>query len=109
MPFVRYNSALFTLHSSLIVMYLHIGNGKSVKKRDIIGIFDLDTSTVSKTGKDFINKKSKAGLLEYGDDDLPRSFVLVDEGKVSRVFLSRISVQGLKLRASEDIFEKEVK
>ena len=33
-------------------MYLHIGNGKSVKKKDIIGIFDLDTSTVTKTGKD---------------------------------------------------------
>ena len=90
-------------------MYLHIGNGKSVKKRDIIGIFDLDTSTVSKTGKDFINKKARAGLLEYGDDDLPRSFVLVDEGDVSRVLLSRISVQGLKLRASEDTFQKEVK
>ena len=34
-------------------MYLHIGNGKSVKREDIIGIFDLDTATVSKITKNF--------------------------------------------------------
>ena len=87
-------------------MYLHIGNGKSVKKRDIIGIFDLDTATVSKTGKDFINRKEKDGLLEYDDFDLPRSFVVTNNG---RVMLSRISVQGLKLRAGENLIEKEIK
>ena len=66
-------------------MYLHIGNGKSVKKKDIIGIFDLDTSTITKTGKDFINKSEKRGNVEYDDDDLPRSFVLVDENKKYKV------------------------
>lgn len=83
-------------------MYLHIGNGISVKKKNIIGIFDLDTATVSKTGKDFINKMERSGRLEYNDFDLPRSFVLLDEGGVKKVRLSRISVQGLKLRAGED-------
>ena len=37
-------------------MYLHIGNKSSVKRKDIIGIFDLDTATVSKITKDFINR-----------------------------------------------------
>ena len=60
-------------------MYLHIGNGQSVKKKDVIGIFDLDTATVTKTGKDFINRLEKTGNVEYSDDDLPRSFVLVNE------------------------------
>ena len=35
-------------------MYLHIGNGKSLKLEDIVGIFDLDTATVSKITKKFI-------------------------------------------------------
>ena len=83
-------------------MYLHIGNGISVKKKNIIGIFDLDTATVSKTGKDFINRMERSGRLEYNDFDLPRSFVLIDEDGVKKVKLSRISVQGLKLRAGED-------
>ena len=87
-------------------MYLHIGNGKSVKKKDIIGIFDLDAATVSKTGKSFINKKQRLGLVEYDDFDLPRSFVLVCEEGVCRVKLSRISTQGLKIRAQENYFEE---
>ena len=79
-------------------MYLHIGNGKSVRKDRIIGIFDLDTATVTKSGKDFINSMERDGRLIYDDMDLPRSFVLVeDEGKYL-IRLSRISTAGLKLR-----------
>jgi hypothetical protein len=88
-------------------MFLHIGNGKSVFKKNIIGIFDLDTSTVSKTGKDFINKMEKEGLLEYEDFDLPRSFVLIEENNKYKVRLSRISTAGLKTRAEEEINEAE--
>ena len=88
-------------------MYLHIGNGKSVKKKDIIGIFDLDTSTVTKTGKDFINKSERRGNVEYDDDDLPRSFVLVEENKKYKVKLSRISSKGLSARATDNGYDKE--
>lgn len=83
-------------------MFLHIGNGKSVSLKNIIGIFDLDSSTVSKTGKDFINKKEKEGLLEYDDYDLPRSFILCNENGKYTVRLSRISSGGLKVRAEEN-------
>ena len=79
-------------------MYLHIGNGISVKSKDIIGIFDLDTSTISKVTKKFLNKKSGEGNLEYTDDDLPRSFIFCSENKKYKVKLSRISSMGLKQR-----------
>ena len=69
-------------------MYLHIGNGVSIKEKDIIGIFDLDTSTVSKITKKFINKNQKKGNVEYTDFDLPRSFVLLTENKKSKIKLS---------------------
>ena len=76
-------------------MFLHIGNGKSVKKKDIIGIFDLDTSTVTKVGRNFINNSEKSGIVEYDDFDLPRSFVLIEENGEIRIKLSRISTKGL--------------
>lgn len=79
-------------------MYLHIGNGVSVRDRDIIGIFDLDTSTVSAITKKFVNKKEKDGDLEYTDSDLPRSFILCFDGKKTKIKLSRISSVGLKIR-----------
>ncbi len=86
-------------------MFIHIGNGKSVLKSSVIGIFDLDTATVSKTGKDFINRKEKEGLVEYDDFDLPRSFLLVEEGDIYKVKLSRISTLGLKERVKEDFYD----
>ncbi len=87
-------------------MYLHIGNGKSVKRKDIIGIFDLDTATVSKITKDFINKRQKEGAVTYFDSDLPRAFILLDEKGKTRVRLSRISTSGLKLRLESGITEE---
>lgn len=87
-------------------MYLHIGNGKSVKKKDIIGIFDLDTATVSGITKKFINNAEKNGKLEYYDTDLPRAFVLFCDRGEYRVRLSRISSVGLKLRALGETSEE---
>lgn len=88
-------------------MYLHIGNKKSVKKKDIIGIFDLDTATVSGITKKFINKNQKEGKVEYTDTDLPRSFILLDEGGECCVKLSRISTGGLRLRAEGAVIDSE--
>ena len=83
-------------------MYLHIGKGKTLKDKDIIGIFDLDTSTVSEKTKEFLNKKEKEKLTEYADFDLPRSFILCkDRDKRFKVVFSRISTVGLKDRAEE--------
>ncbi len=84
-------------------MFLHIGKGKSIRKNKIIGIFDLDTATVSSVTKNYINRKQKDGLIEYEDQDLPRSFVVYSDGDKKRVILSRISTLGLKIRADERI------
>lgn len=87
-------------------MYLHIGNGNSVKRKNIIGIFDLDTATVSKITKDFINKRQNEGALTYLDSDLPRAFLLLDEEGKTKVRLSRISTSGLKIRLESGITEE---
>ena len=84
-------------------MYLHIGNGESIKTSEVIGIFDLDTSTVSGITKKFISKKQKDGKVEYSDSDLPRTFVLCKEKKKEKVILSRISSQGLRQRIENEI------
>ena len=82
-------------------MYLHIGNGNSLKKKDIIGIFDLDTSTVSSVSKRFINSKQKEGSVEYDDSDIPRSFVFAESDGKYKVILSRISTAGLRMRVED--------
>ncbi len=80
-------------------MYLHIGNGESIKTKEIVGIFDLDTATVSKITKRYISSKEKEGRVEYTDSDLPRAFIICgDFNKEEKIKLSRISTQGLVQR-----------
>jgi hypothetical protein len=86
-------------------MYLHTGNGKTVRKKSIIGIFDMDTATVSSYTKVFLSAKQKKKALEYSDSDIPRSFVLYEKDKTYRVRLSRISTYGLKSRLDGEIEE----
>lgn len=81
-------------------MYLHIGNGINIRKKDIIGIFDLDSSTVSSITKKYISQNEKEGNVRYEDTDLPRTFVLFEnKNGEHKIELSRISSQGLKIRA----------
>ena len=87
-------------------MYFHIGNGVTVRRRDVIGIFDLDTSTVSKITRNFVNKKEREGDLSYSDSDLPRTFILTEEKGKYKIKLSRISSHGIKARAESDYIEE---
>lgn len=82
-------------------MYLHIGGGRLIRKKDIIGIFDLDTATVSRHTKRYMNKMSRAGRVSYADADLPRSFLLVENQGEESVELSRISSVGLCSRTRD--------
>ena len=46
-------------------MYLHIGNGITVRKKNVIGIFDLDSATVSAVTKKYISKNEKEGTYSF--------------------------------------------
>lgn len=57
-------------------MYLHLGQDKVVSMDEIIGIFDLDTSTVSKATRDYLAKAEKDGCVTNVCTDLPKSFIV---------------------------------
>ena len=42
-------------------MYIHLGQGTVVRSRDVIGIFDLESTTVSKHSRKFLNTAEKNG------------------------------------------------
>ena len=81
-------------------MYLHIGNGEIVNNEDIIGIFDMDTATVSSVSRQFLSKAEQKNEIWYGDSDIPKSFIVcTKENKKQEIVFSRISSAALKLRA----------
>ena len=59
-------------------MFIQIAKDKSVRIKDVIGIFDLDTSTVSGVTKSFLSRAEKNGGIS-GISALPKSFVLTDK------------------------------
>lgn len=84
-------------------MYLNIGQEELLKK-DIIGIFDLDTSTVSKKTRDFLEKAQKDGKVVTLSYELPKSFIIESKkGKKENVYISQFSAATL-LGRSEDLF-----
>ena len=76
-------------------MYLHIGEDTLVRDKDIIGIFDMDTSTVNKATRDYLKKAEKDKKVIYVNYDLPKCFVDKDKN----VFVSPINTGTLNKRA----------
>jgi hypothetical protein len=59
-----------------MAIYLHAGQGKSIRKRDIIGIFDMDNTTVSGITRDFLAQAQKNNKVINITDDIPRAYIL---------------------------------
>ena len=80
-------------------MYLHIGNGKTVRKKNVIGIFDMDKTTLSGVTKKFLSDSEKNGNVCSVSNDIPKSFILTDD----KIYISQISAQAITSRAGTDI------
>ena len=78
-------------------MYLSIGNDMAVRSSSIIGIFDLDNTTVSNRGREFLEKAEQEGQV-VPCDDLPKSFILTSEYPMNRVYESTLSSYTLEKR-----------
>lgn len=85
-------------------MYLHIGDDLVVREKDIIGIFDFETSTLSKHTKKYLQEKEKKHMTLAVSDQLPKAFVVVQKNKEpgSKVFFTLVSSLTLKKRAENN-------
>ena len=83
-------------------MYLHLGRDYVLNDRDVIGIFNLETTTISPRGREFLNYAQKHGAVVSLSDELPQSYVLAD-APVDTVYLSELSPAALKRRAERPL------
>ena len=79
-------------------MYLHLGNETIVRKSDIIGIFDLDNSTVSTKTREFLANAQKNGQVINVSQELPKSFVVCREGGTLKIHICQLSPVTLSKR-----------
>lgn len=80
-------------------MYINLGNNTVIKEKDIIGIFDLDNTTVSARTRKFLEIAQKRGNIILTSNELPKTFVVVSSKKgEKKVYLSQLSTATLSKR-----------
>lgn len=80
-------------------MYLHLGQDTVVRLDEVIGIFDMDTSTISKHTRQFLADAEKGGRIVNVSEELPKSYVVcVDKEGTETVYISQISTSTLLKR-----------
>lgn len=77
-------------------IFLHAGGGVGIRSKKIIGIFDLDTTTVRKTTRDFLRQSETDGRVVGIGNEIPQTFLLTEQ----TVYLSALSPGTLKDRLS---------
>ena len=89
-------------------MFLHLGSDVTVCTDDIIAIFDIETTTVSKITREFLAVSTEEEfIVNVSEEDLPRSFVLTEVKGMSRIYISPISSVTLNKRFEEMVLETE--
>lgn len=81
-------------------MYLSIGNDMAVREHTVIGIFDMDNTSVSKRTREFLKRAEREGLI-IPCDDLPKSYIITAEYGLTKVYLSGLSALTLERRLKE--------
>ena len=74
-----------------------------ISDKDIIGIFDMDNTTVSKNTRKnatslMLEKAQREGRVETVMDDIPKSFVVTE----NKVYITQLSVQTIIRRINNE-------
>ncbi len=82
-------------------MYLYLGQDTVVPMRDVVGIFDMDNTTIARSTRDFLSDAEKRGQVVTVSTELPKSFVVCySKTNGTTVYISQISCATLLKRAA---------
>ena len=77
---------------------LHLGGDVVISMKDVIAIFDIETSMTSEINKEFLEIAKEEGFIKKISENEPKTFVLVEQGHKTMIFLSPISSSTLLKR-----------
>ena len=84
-------------------MFLHVGNNKNIRIRDVIGIFDMDNATLSSVTRKFLSNRQKKLMVETAAVEIPKSFILFEENGLYKICFSPISSATLRGRIPDKL------
>lgn len=80
-------------------MYLHLGQDTVIPMKEVVGIFDLENTSISKITKEYLASAEQSGKVVNVSYELPKSFVICRKGGATVVYITQISSSTLKKRA----------
>ena len=75
-------------------MYLHAGRDTVIREKRIVAVFDLDWASQNKNTLEFLRRAEKEGRIINVTDELPKAFILTDDGKIYFTQLSSQTLMG---------------
>ena len=83
-------------------MYITLGDSV-ISDKDIIGVFDMDATTVSKRTRDFLRAAQEGGRVVDTSFELPKAFVVAAKrrGRMrvgGRVYITQYNTQTISRR-----------
>ena len=76
-------------------MFLHVGNGRNIRTRDIFGIFDMDNATISQITRKYLSSNEKNHSVETVADEIPKSFIIYEADGEFKICFSPLSTSAL--------------
>ena len=70
---------------------VNIGGVYIISKQEVLGVFDLDAANTGTDTKRFLSASEKSRRTVITGNELPKSFVLVANGKKELVYITTLS------------------
>lgn len=88
-------------------MFLHLGENVVVPSKDVIGIFDFETANYNADTMQFLRMAEEDGFVQRISDEKPKSFIVAEVDKKSKIFFSPISSITLSKRIQNLYYNSE--
>lgn len=70
-------------------MYINLGKNAIIREENIVGIFDLDSSSQSHITREYLSAAEKRESVVNAAEDIPNSFLITSEQKKETVYLTQ--------------------
>ena len=78
-------------------MFLFLGGDVTVCSDDVIGVFDIEECSVSRTTAEYLNSCQKKSLIVNVSEDIPKSFIVATD----HTYISNVSHRTIVKRARD--------
>lgn len=82
-------------------MYINIGGDVIIDSREIVGVFDIDKTTVYKVNRNYLSKTEKSGKIINVTQKIPKSFIVCEKDLENIVYISPLTTITLQKRMTQ--------